>query len=84
VDPDDGAIDDRVLEIGIAGQARENPLEAALQGLSAKALEDRVPVAECRGQVAPRRARARDPQYRFQEQPVVLSRPTRITGLAGA
>jgi hypothetical protein len=82
VDPDDGAVDDRVLEVRISRQALEKTLEDALLRPSAKAPEDRVPAPELFVQVAPGRARAGDPQDGFQKQAVVRRRTTGVAGLA--
>src|SRR6185437_7732627 len=72
VDPDDRAIDDRVLEIRVAGQALEDVLEDALQRPPAEALEDRVPVPELAMEIAPGRSGASKPQHRFEKAPVIL------------
>jgi hypothetical protein len=83
VDPDDGAVDDRVLEVRIAGQTAENHLEDAIQCPSSETLEDRIPIPESRGQVAPRRAGAGDPQHRFEKAPIILAGAAGVANLAG-
>ena len=83
VDPDEGGLDEGVLEIRVAGEALEDPFEDALHGPSAEALEDRVPVAEPLVEVAPGRARAGDPQHGFEEAAVVVSGAARVADFAG-
>jgi hypothetical protein len=83
VDPDDGAVDDRVLEVRIIRQALEKTLEDALLRPSAKAPEDRVPAPERFVQVAPGRARSGDPEDGFEKQPVVRRGAARVARLAG-
>ena len=83
VDPDDGAVDDRVLEVWISRQALEKTLVHAFLGPSLEALGDHIPLPEAIVQITPRRARARDPEHGFEEQAVVLPRTSRIPGLAG-
>jgi hypothetical protein len=80
VNPDDGAIYDRVFEIRIGGQALENLLEDAALGPAAKAAEHGVPASEQRGQVAPRRACPHNPENRFEEQAVVRRGSPGIAG----
>ena len=81
VDPDDRAVDDGVLEIGITRQATEDPLEYTLHRPSAEALEDRIPVPERLMQIAPWRSRTRNPKYRLNKQSVVGARAPRVAGL---
>ena len=61
VDPNDGAVDQRVFEIRIARKHREERLEDAVHDPTPEALEDRVPVPERRVEIAPGRAGAHDP-----------------------
>src|SRR5882724_5774233 len=56
--------------------------EDPLQGPSPEALEDRVPVAERRRQVAPGRTNPNHPQYTLQEHAIVCPRSAGITDLA--
>jgi hypothetical protein len=76
VHPDDGAIDDHILEVRVARQGLEDPIEHASPGPSAKALK--VPVAESLGKVAPRCPDTHNPENRFDETPVVRPRAARI------
>jgi hypothetical protein len=78
VHPDDGAIDDHVLEVRVVRQGLEDPIEHASLDPSAKALKDRVPVPESLGKVAPRCPDTHNPKNRFDEKPVVRSRAARI------
>jgi hypothetical protein len=77
VDLDDGAADERVLEIGDSREIPEYPLENAFLGPSSEALPHRSQFAELRRQIAPRRAGLHDPQHDFEKRPIVL------TGAAG-
>jgi hypothetical protein len=83
VDPDDGAVDHRVLEVGVSRQSLENTFEYALRGPSSEAFEDRVPKPEFVGKVTPGRAGAGDPEDGFDEEPIVRGGATRVAGLAG-
>ena len=76
VHPDDGAIDDHVLEVRVVRKGLEEPIEHASLDPSAKALK--VPVPESLGKVAPRRSNTHNPENSFDEQPVVRSRAARI------
>jgi hypothetical protein len=78
VHPDDGSIDDHVLEIRIVRQGLEYLIEHASLDPSAKALKDRVPLPEILGKVAPRRPDTHNPENRFDEKPVVRPRASRI------
>jgi hypothetical protein len=78
VHPDDGAIDNHVLEVRVVRQGLEDPIEHASLDPSAKALKDRVPVPESLGKVAPRRPDPHNPENRFDEKPVVRPRAARI------
>jgi hypothetical protein len=78
VDPDDGAVDDHILEIGIVRQSFKNLIEHAASDPPAEPLEDRVPIPESLGKVAPRRPDTHNPENRFDEKPVVRSRAARI------
>jgi hypothetical protein len=76
--PDDGSIEDHVFEVGIRRQSLENPVEHTAFGPSAESLEDRIPVPEILGKVAPGRSNPRDPEDPFEEPPVVCRRAARI------
>jgi hypothetical protein len=80
VNPNDGAIDDRVLEVGILRQGSESFIKYAASGPSPKPLKDRVPVPEKLRKVAPGRSNTHDPQNRLNKQPVVHCRAARVTG----
>ena len=69
---DDGAVDQGVFEVWLAGQACEDALKDTALHPATKALEDAVPVAELARQIAPGRARSHAPQHRLKEQPIVL------------
>jgi len=84
VDLDDGSVDHRKLHVGIIRNGSENPFENIAVHPMAEPLEDRVPVPEILGQVAPRSAGARNPQHRLQKQPTVAAGPTGIGFLAEA
>ena len=71
MDADDRAVDERVLEIGIARESPEDVLEDARPRPTAEASKDRVPVPKHLGQIAPGGAGAHHPQHRLQEQPIV-------------
>ena len=83
VDADDGAVDQGVLEIGIARQGLEEAFEDPFLHPAAKAPEHTVPVAECLGQVAPGRPGPGHPEHRLEDQPVVGRGATGIPRLAG-
>jgi hypothetical protein len=82
VHPNDGSVDDHVLEVGIFRQDLEDPVEHAAFGPAAKSLKGRVPVPEARGKVAPRRPDTHDPQNRLQEKPVIGCRPAWVSGFS--
>jgi len=83
VDADDGAVDERVLEIGIAWESVEDVLKHAGLSPPAEAAKHAVPVPEHLGQVPPGCPGAHHPQHGFQKQAIICSRATGITGLAG-
>jgi hypothetical protein len=78
----DGAVDEHLFEVGILGQAGEDPMPDACARPPRKALIDTIPRTEFGGQVAPRRPYTRDPQHRFNKQPIVARRAARIAQLA--
>src|SRR5829696_6533859 len=73
---DDGAVDQSIFEVRLAGQAGEDALEHPALHPAAEALEDAVPLAEPARQVAPGHPRPHPPQHRFEKQPVVFPRGT--------
>ncbi len=74
----DRRVYDEVLEIGILAylfeDARPNPMLRPPR----KAPPNRVPLAEFRRQITPRRPSATQPQNRFDKAPIVLPVTTRI------
>src|SRR3954452_12156314 len=80
---DNGAVDQGVFEVRLAGQACEDALEDAALHPTAEPLEDAVPATEIARQVAPGCARPPPPQHRLEKQPVVPGRRARIRRLAG-
>jgi hypothetical protein len=79
--PNNRSIDHGVFEIGISRQSLEDPFEDALLGPSSEALEDRIPIAELRWQIAPGRTDTRNPKNCFQEPSVIVPRSARIANL---
>src|SRR3982074_3396358 len=65
----------QVLEVGLVRQRLEDAPPDPLLAPPTETAEDAVPFAERLRQVAPRRARAHDPQDAFHEHPVVAPRP---------
>src|SRR5271169_4884882 len=84
MDLDDGGVDHGELHIRIIRYSLEKPLENIGLHPVAIALEDRVPVAEKLGKVAPRTASARDPKHRLNKQPIVAAAPSGIARLSQA
>jgi hypothetical protein len=81
--PPDGRVDDQVFEVRIIGQGLEKTLPNPGPRPAPEAPVDTVPRAEVSGQIAPRRAGARDPQDGIDKQPRVCARATGIALLAG-
>ena len=79
----DGAIEHDGFKISILAEALEQPFPDPLLGPAREARERGMPVAKLRGQVAPGRPRAPDPQHRLQQSAVVLGSDAAITRLAG-
>ena len=78
VDPDECAVDEDIFEIWIVAEGLESPLP---DSLLCPAPEARVySLAECLWQIAPRRARARNPKNRFDKEPVVAPAAAGIAG----
>src|SRR5271169_231204 len=84
MDLDDGGVDHGELHIRIIRYSLEKPLENIGLHPVAIALEDRVPLAEKLGKVAPRTASARDPKHGLNKQPIVAAAPPRIARLSQA
>jgi hypothetical protein len=80
VNRNDGAVDEGVLEIGVASHRIEKRLENARLRPSAEAPELGVPVAESRWQVTPGGPGANPPEHGLRKKPIVLRRCTRIAG----
>src|SRR6516225_5585793 len=83
VRPHNGGIDDQVFEVRIFTQLRKKPLPNALLCPAPETSEHAIPVAELVGQVAPWRAGTNQPQYRVNEQTIVVAVPTLVALLAG-
>ena len=76
--PDDGGIDHRVSVVGIVRQDLEKILPNPAFRPAREARVGVLPAAEALGWIAPRRAGAEFPDYRFDEHPVAD-----LAGLAG-
>jgi len=83
MDADDGAVDERVLEIRVASESVEDVLEHTGLSAPAKAAQGCIPVPEHHGQVPPGRSGAHHSQHRLKKQLVIRSRAAGITSLAG-
>src|SRR5258705_1558470 len=68
---DDGGIDDQIFEVRIIGHHPKDALPNTLEAPSTEAPEYAVPVPEHFREVSPRRPGPHDPQYAFNEHPVV-------------
>jgi hypothetical protein len=71
----DGGVDDQVFEVGIFHERIEDAFPSAFLGPAAEALENTVPVAERRRQIAPRCARPREPEHSIDEETIVIAVP---------
>ncbi len=69
--PDDGGIDDQILEVRIIGHRLEDPPPHTLDAPSTEAPEHAVPIPERFRKITPGRARTHDPKHTFHEHPVV-------------
>lgn len=78
----DGGVDHGVFHIRLIRERIEYPFEDIAFDPIAKALEDRVPVAESCRQIAPRTAGPRDPQHSLQEHASVRTGAPGIARLA--
>ena len=79
----DGAVEQDFFEIPILAEDLEPPFPDPFLGPAREARERGMPVAKLRGQVAPGRPRAPDPQHRLQESAVVLGGDPAVARLAG-
>lgn len=79
----DGAVEQDFCEISILAEGLEQPFPDPFLGPAREARERGMPVAKLRGQVAPGRPRAPDPQHRLQESAVVLGGDPAVARLAG-
>lgn len=79
VDLDDTAVDHGVFEVGIFGQHPEHTIKCVGLHPSAKPFEDRVPLPEILGQIAPRAAGARDPENGIEKKARIRPGATGIT-----
>src|SRR5574340_504370 len=77
-----GAVDEHLFEVCILGQLGEELMPKALARPPGEALIDAVPGAKFAGQIAPGAAGPRDPQHRFNKEPVIGRRAPRIAQLA--
>ncbi len=84
VDLDDGGVDHGELHVWLVRAGLEKPNENIGFDPITVSLEDRVPVAEEGWQVTPWTPRARDPQYRLDEEPVVAAASSGVGRLAQA
>lgn len=82
MDLDDRGVDHSKLHVRIIRYGVKKPLENIGLHPIAKALEDRVPLAEKLGKVTPRAAGAGNPKHRFNKQPIVGAAPSGITRLS--
>ena len=83
VSVDNGAVNQRVFEIGLAADLFEKALENTTLGPSAKPAEHAVPVPELRWQIPPGQTGSHPPENGLQEQAIVLARHTAVALLAG-
>ena len=83
VGTNDGRVDEQMLQIGFAAQSRRKPFPDTLLAPAREANEGPVPMPQFLREIAPRTARAHDPQHRFDETPIVLGRNTTVGRLAG-
>ena len=79
MDPDECAVDQDILEIGIVAEGFEYPLPDPLLRPAPEAGIRREPLAERFGQISPRRARACNPKNRFNKEPVVTPAAAGVT-----
>ena len=82
VDPDERAVDEDIFEIGIVAESLEKALPDALLRPAPEARIYREPLAERFRQIAPRRARARNPKNGLDEETVVTPAAAGITNFA--
>ena len=75
-------IDHDVFKVGGIRHGGEKPVPDAVLGPARKANKDAVPVAKKAWQIAPWRARASQPEHRFNKQPVIRTGPAGIAALA--
>lgn len=81
--PYDGAVDHRVLVVGVSREMMENPFPDAGFSPSAEAPMDVFPMAEMFRQVTPGNACPISEQHRFDEAAVVGCRDAHRSGPAG-
>ena len=79
VDPDECAVDKDIFEIGIVAERPENAFPNALLRPPPEASIRRKPLAERFRQIAPRRARPRNPKNRFDKKSVVTTAAAGVT-----
>ena len=79
---DHGTVQDQPLQVGVF-QLLEDPVPDPFPGPAIEPPPDRIPVAETRGQVAPRGAGLADPEDGVDEESVVLGGDAGVSHLAG-
>lgn len=84
VDFDDCCVDHGVFHVGLVRAGVKKANENTCFDPIPVSLEHGVPVAERGRQIAPRTARAHNPQHRFNEAPIVASATPGVRGLAQA
>jgi len=72
--------DHGVFEASTFSQCPEHAIENIRFHPTAKALEDRIPVAEDLGQFPPLRSRSYDPQHALHEQPCIAACLAKLVG----
>ena len=82
VDPDECAVDQDIFEIWIVAEGLENSLPDSLLRPAPEARVCGESLAECLWQIAPWRARARNPKNRFDKEPVIAPATTGIASFA--
>src|ERR1700756_806794 len=79
----DGAVNHRILVVGVGGQVLEEALPYSFVGPTAEPLVGVLPIAKPLRQVAPRNSGAVTVEHRFDESAIVVGGDADITGFAG-
>ena len=82
MDLDDGGVDHGVFHVRLIGDRLGQALPHIRLHPVAEARVHAVPMAESARQIAPRAARAGDPQHRLDKQPVILAAASGIARFA--